>query len=90
MVNMVVCNRNKLKVNKVIIHFNTEPTELFMSRERSNMAKTEVINIRLTDEQKLEIESLAELMQTTRTDLLLKAVAYLKDHTEGASDNVER
>lgn len=54
------------------------------------MKKTEVINIRLTEEQRREIESLAELMQTTRTDVLLKAVAYLKEHTEEVLDNVER
>lgn len=54
------------------------------------MAKTEVINIRLTEEQRREIESLAELMQTTRTGVLLRAVAYMKEHIEEVSDNVER
>lgn len=54
------------------------------------MAKTEVLNIRLTEEQRREIESLAEFMQTTRTDVLLKAVAYMKEHIEEVSNNVER
>ena len=54
------------------------------------MKKTETINIRLTEEQRREIESLVELMQTTRTDVLLKAVAYMQEHIKEASDNVER
>lgn len=54
------------------------------------MKKTGAINIRLTEEQRREIESLAELMQTSRTDVLLKAVAYMREHIEEASDYVER
>lgn len=54
------------------------------------MKKTRVINIRLTEEQRREIDSLAELMQTTRTEVLLKAIAYLKDHMEEVLDDGKR
>jgi uncharacterized protein (DUF1778 family) len=54
------------------------------------MKKTRVINIRLTEEQRMEIDSLAELMQTTRTEVLLKAIAYLKDHMEEVLDDGKR
>lgn len=54
------------------------------------MKKTRVINIRLTEEQRREIEALAELMQTTRTGVLLKAIAYLKDHTGEVLDDGKR
>jgi uncharacterized protein (DUF1778 family) len=62
----------------------------FMQRGGGVMKKTRVINIRLTEEQRMEIDSLAELMQTTRTEVLLKAIAYLKDHMEEVLDDGKR
>jgi uncharacterized protein (DUF1778 family) len=61
-----------------------------MQRGGGVMKKTRVINIRLTEEQRMEIDSLAELMQTTRTEVLLKAIAYLKDHMEEVLDDGKR
>jgi uncharacterized protein (DUF1778 family) len=44
--------------------------------------KTKVINIRLTEEERREIDSLSKLMETTRTELLLIALTYFKAHLE--------
>jgi uncharacterized protein (DUF1778 family) len=54
------------------------------------MAKTRVINIRLTEEQRREIDSLAELTKHTRTDVLLIALGYFKAHLEEVVKNGKR
>ena len=47
--------------------------------DKLKMTKTRVINIRLTECQRLELEYLAEVMQTTLTAVLLKGVECLKE-----------
>lgn len=54
------------------------------------MKKNMVLNIRLTEEQRREIDSLSEIMKTTRTDVLLMALAYFKAHLEEVLKNGKR
>lgn len=54
------------------------------------MKKTTVFNLRMTEEERREIDSLAKRMKTTRTDVLLMALAYFKAHLEEVLKNGKR
>lgn len=54
------------------------------------MKKNMVLNIRLTEEQRREIDSLSEIMNITRTDVLLMALAYFKAHLGEVFKNGKR